>query len=454
MAMHWSIIAVAGFGQKDELMAGEPIDRLRVFPVTQRRRTPVIRDIPGVVREQLRSSQRWAGLRPGARIALAVGSRGINHLQEYVRAAAHTLRELGFDPFVVAAMGSHGGATSEGQRALLAHYGIDESSLGIPVLTDMAAQLIGTNRSGIAVYWDQNALAADGVVAIGRIKPHTDFRGRYESGIAKMVVIGLGKREGALVHHAHGAPGLRNFIPQSAEVVLEKTRFLLGLAIVENADDEPGLIRIVDRDEVLSVEPGLLELAWEWMARLPFEQLDLLVIGECGKNYSGTGMDTNVLGRLLLEGELDPLRPKITRICLLDLSPETEGNATGIGLADLVTSRLVGRIDKEKSDMNCLTSCCLLRSKIPIALSTDRACIAMGMQTCWQPELDRLRMALIPNTLELNRLWATAAAVEPLQGRKEVECGTTPRGLPFDAEGWLRQEELFPQSTRGVAQMR
>jgi hypothetical protein len=427
----------------------EPIDRIRLYPITQQRQQPVIRDIAGTVREQIRSNPSLQKLARGSRIALAVGSRGINHLSIYVQSAVATLKEMGVQPFVVAAMGSHGGATSEGQRALLEHYGVHEKSLGVPVLTDMAAEQIGVNRSGVPVYWDVNALSADGVIAIGRIKPHTDFHGRYESGIAKMLVIGLGKQRGATVHHAYGAPGLRDLIPQSAEVVLAKTKFLFGLAIVENADDEPGLIRTLDRDNVLAEEPGLLQQARDWMARLPFDELDLLVIGECGKNYSGTGMDTNVLGRLLLEGETDPLKPKITRICLLDLSPETEGNATGVGLADLITTRLANKIDKAKSDMNCLTSCCLLRSKIPIDMPTDRACIAMGMQTCWQPSLDRLRMAVIPNTLELNHLWASAAAIAPIKHYPEVMIGDKETRLPFDAVETLNQATMFPESTQG-----
>jgi hypothetical protein len=426
----------------------EPVDRIRLHPITQRRQQPVIGDIAGIVREQIRANRHLQKLSRGSIIALAVGSRGINHLSTYVQSAVTTLKEMGMNPLVVAAMGSHGGATSEGQRALLAHYGVQEKAIGVPVMTDMEVEQIGTNRSGIPVYWDANALSADGVIAIGRIKPHTDFQGRYESGIVKMIVIGLGKQRGATVHHAYGAPGLRDFIPQSAEVVLAKTKFLFGLAIVENADDEPGLIRTLDRDHVLAEEPALLQQARDWMARLPFEELDLLVIGECGKNYSGTGMDTNVLGRLLLECETDPLRPKITRICLLDLSPETEGNATGVGLADLITTRLASKIDKAKSDMNCLTSCCLLRSKIPIEMPSDRACIAMGMQTCWQPNLDRLRMAVIPNTLELNHLWASSAAIESLKGHPEVIIGDKEIGLPFDAET-LKQATMFPESTQG-----
>lgn len=424
------------------------LNSLQFYPLTQRRLQPVVKDIRAKVADELRKSPRLQQLASGSRVAVAVGSRGINHLAVYARATIDTLQAMGHQPFIVAAMGSHGGATSEGQAALLAHYGVTPDAMGVPVKSDMDVVQLGTNASGIPVYWDKNAFAADGVITISRIKPHTDFQGTYESGIVKMLVIGLGKQAGASVHHVYGVRGLRDFIPQSVQVILEKTKFLAGLGIIENADDEPGCIELVDRDELLLKEPGMLSLARAWMAQLPFQQLDLLVIGECGKNYSGTGMDVNVLGRQMLEGLPDLLVPNITRICLLDLSDETEGNATGLGIADLVTTRLVKKIDKVKSDMNCLTSCCLLRSKIPIDLPGDRECLEQGLLTCWQPDPTQLRMAIIPNTLELNHLWCTQAALAQLKNNKEVEMGKTSQPIPWK-NGQVDQVALFPESTQG-----
>lgn len=429
-------------------MTTSKIDQLPLWPIEQRRKQPVIKDIVSKVTEELRKSERLKTLSAGSKIAVAVGSRGINHLAEYVQSVIATLKVMGHQPFVVAAMGSHGGATSEGQRALLAHYGIHEQALGVKVCTDMDVEQIGTNQSGIPVYWDKNALAADGVITVSRIKPHTDFQGTYESGIVKMLVIGLGKQAGASVHHVYGVRGLRDFIPQSVQVVLEKTRFLAGLAIVENADDEPGCIELIDRDEVLLKEPGLLSLARAWMGQLPFPKLDLLIIGECGKNYSGTGMDVNVLGRQMLEGVPDFLEPNITRICLLDLSEETEGNATGVGIADLITAHLLKKIDKHKSDMNCLTSCCLLRSKIPIDLPGDRECIEQGLLTCWQPDISLLKLAIIPNTLELTHLWATKAACDSVRNNKELFIGSECCNIPWAGQR-VDQARLFPHSTQG-----
>jgi hypothetical protein len=383
------------------------------------------------------------------RVAVAVGSRGIANVATIVRATLDSLRDLGAQPFVVAAMGSHGGATSEGQRQLLADYGVSEQALGVPVKTDMTAVQIGTNSWGEPVWWDKNALEADAVVTVSRVKPHTDFRGRFESGIAKMLVIGLGKRDGASQHHRWGVRGLREMLPETAKVVVEKAPFVGGLAVLENAAEQTARLQLVDRDELFEVEPRLLEEARALMARLPFEQLDLLVIGEQGKNYSGAGIDPNVVGRLLMETVSEPEAPRITRICVLDLSPESHGNGTGVGIADLTTERLLAGIEQGPFRMNNLTACFLWRSKLPFAFPTDRECIEVGLNTCWQPRREEVRLAVIPNTLELTELWVSPALAEEARRRPHLELTGAPRPLPFDAAGNLGQEELFPHSVRG-----
>ncbi|HKB36831.1 MAG TPA: lactate racemase domain-containing protein, partial [Gemmataceae bacterium] len=306
-----------------------------IAPIRQTHSQPVVADLAAEVRRQWQASQVAHSIKPGDRVGVGVGSRGIANLQLMVRTTLQFLRDLGARPFVVAAMGSHGGATAEGQRELLGEYGISEAALGVPVETDMTAVKIGTNSWGEPVWWDKNALEADAVVTVSRVKPHTDFRGRFESGIAKMLVIGLGKRDGASQHHRWGFRGLRDMMPETAKVILEKTPFLAGLAILENAKEETALVKVVERNNLLDEEPKLLERARALMGRLPFEQLDLLVIGEIGKNYSGAGIDPNVIGRLLVEGQPEPESPRVTRICALDLSPESHGNGTGVGLADL-----------------------------------------------------------------------------------------------------------------------
>src|SRR5262245_34998619 len=411
-------------------------------PITLLRQTapqPVVENVAATVKRLWLDSRFARRVRPGDRVAVGVGSRGIANVAVMARATLDALRELGAKPFVVAAMGSHGGATPQGQRELLAEYHVSEKALGVEVRTEMETERIGTNSWGEPVYWDRTALAADHVVTLSRVKPHTDFRGRLESGIAKMLVIGLGKRDGASQHHRWGVKGLRDMLPQTLKVVLEKTPFAAGLAILENAHEQTARLQVVDRDELLSVEPGLLEEARRLMGRLPFEQLDLLVIGEIGKNYSGAGIDPNVVGRLLIETQPETGTPVITRICCLDLSPESHGNGTGVGIADLTTDRLLAAIDPVPFRMNNLTACFLWRSKLPLGFATDRECIEAGLETCWQPNRDALRMAVIPNTLELAELWVSPSLAEEARTRTHLEVAGGPRPLPFDVRGNLVQ---------------
>lgn len=410
---------------------------------------PTVADIAGETRRQWETSGVGKRIKPGARVAVGVGSRGIKNLETIVRATLDFWRAQGANPFVIAAMGSHGGATPEGQRELLAEYGISEAKLGVPIKTDMTAVQIGVNSWGEPVWWDRNALEADAVVTVSRIKAHTDFRGRFESGIAKMLVIGLGKRDGAAQHHRWGFRGLRDMLPETAKVLLEKTPFLAGLAVLENAREETAHLQVVARENLLEEEPGLLDRAKQLMGRLPFDQLDLLLIGEIGKNYSGAGIDPNVVGRLLIECQDEFDKPKITRICCFDLSPESHGNGTGVGIADLTTDRLLAAIDPVPFRMNNLTACFLRRSQLPFAFPTDRACIECGMETCWQPDPAKVRMAIIPNTLEVAELWVSAPLVEEARKHPHLEIVSGSRPLPFDAKGNMAQAELFPHSVQG-----
>ncbi len=420
-----------------------------VAPIRQTKPQPVVSDVAGEVRKQWRESSLPKRLKPGARLAVGIGSRGIANIGLIAKTSVDTLKEMGYRPFVVAAMGSHGGATAAGQRELLAEYHVSERDLGVEVRTAMETVQLGTNSWGEPVFWDRNAFEADGVVTISRIKPHTDFRGAFESGIVKMCVIGLGKRDGASQHHRWGLRGLRDMMPETFKVVLETTKLMGGLAILENAQEKTALVRFVDRDDVLDTEPKLLDQSRDLMGRLPFEQLDLLVIGEIGKNYSGAGIDPNVVGRLLVETAPEFEAPKITRICALDLSPESHGNGTGCGIADLATTRLLRSIDPIPFRMNNLTACFLRRSQIPFDFPSDRECLEMGLITCWQPDLSRVRLALIPNTLEVAELWVSAPLLAEAKTRQHLQVKGDLQPLPFDASGTLNQEELFPHSVRG-----
>ncbi len=427
------------------------MDLPRVQLVRQTTPRSDLRDLPGEVRRQWLASKTATRIRPGMRIAVGCGSRGIANVLTLAKATVDTLKELGAVPFVVAAMGSHGGATPAGQRELLASYQLDEAHLGVPVVTDMDAVDIGPNSWGLPVWFDRNALAADGVVTVSRVKPHTDFRAKFESGVLKMLVIGLGKQRGADQVHSLGTRGLRDMIPESGKVILEKTPFLGGLAILENAREETAHLEVLDRDDLYDREPGLLERASKMMGRLPFRGTDVLVIGECGKNYSGAGMDPNVIGRMLVEAtpEAETNDPRIVRIAVLDVSPESHGNATGIGLADITTTRALASIDPVPFRMNNFTARSLWRSKLPFGFDTDREVLERCVETCWQPEFGNVKFCVIPNTLEVAEMWVSAPLAADMTGHPHVEFVGDPIALPFDADGNLMQEKLFPHSVRG-----
>ncbi|HEV3162776.1 MAG TPA: lactate racemase domain-containing protein [Isosphaeraceae bacterium] len=410
---------------------------------------PLLADVPGTVRRLILESRLRERVPPGGTIAVGVGSRGIAAIPRVAKAAVETLKQMGYRPFIVAAMGSHGGATAEGQRELLAGYGITPATMGVEVRTDMDTRVLGTNPIGLPIYFDKNAHDADGIVLLNRVKPHTDFTGVHESGILKMLVIGLGKRDGASQVHKLGVRGLREVLPAVGRFLVQNTPFALGLAILDNADDLPAEIAAVEPETIFEVEPKLLERARALMGRLPFDQIDVLVVGELGKNYSGAGLDPNVMGRLMIETMPDFDRPVVTRLAVLDVSPESHGNIVGVGFADLTTDRLVAAMDPEPFRINVLTSCCLERARIPISLPTDRDVFEAAVETCWRITPDEARLVLIPNTLELNTLWISPALEAEAKANPHLTQETDHQPIPFSADGTLDQEFLFPESVRG-----
>jgi len=415
-------------------------------------RQPELADVTAATAAAVGKSRLTARLKRGSRIAVTAGSRGIHGIARIVGATVDALRSLGFDPFVVAAMGSHGGGTAAGQRALLAELEVTESAVGCPIRSEMETVQLGTNSFGLPIHFDRNAFEADGIVLLNRIKPHTSFTGRYESGLVKMLSVGLGKRHGAAQVHKLGLPGLRALIPEVGAFLLERTPVKLGIAILENAREHTARIVAVEPEDLLDVEPRLLEQARDLMARLPFDQIDVLVVGELGKNYSGTGLDPNVIGRQRVETMPDLPRPVITRLAVLDLSVETRGNGLGIGLADLTTDRLVRGIDPTPMRVNSLTSNFLTRARVPLALPADRDVIAASLDTCWRIQAGEARMVLIPNTLELTTLWITSPLAAQVAAHPELFVETEFLPIPFDEQGNLEQERLFPESQRARRQ--
>ena len=425
-------------------MTFPPVARLRqVAP------QPRVADVPATVRRVILESRLRERVRPGGTIAVGVGSRGIAAIPVVAKAAVETLTEMGYRPFIVAAMGSHGGATPEGQRELLAGYGITPEAMGVEVRTEMDTVVLGTSPIGLPIYFDKNAHEADGIVVLNRVKPHTDFRARFESGVLKMMVIGLGKRSGAEQIHRLGLRGMQEVLPAVGAFLIENTRIALGVAILENAEDVPAEIVGLEPEAMLGDEPALLERARGLMGRLPFDQIDCLIVGELGKNYSGAGMDPNVIGRLMVETQGDFDRPKVTRLAVLDVSEESHGNIVGIGFADLTTERLVSKLEPEAFRVNVLTSCFLERARVPITLSSDRDVISAALDTCWRVDPSEARLVVIPNTLELETLWISPALEAEVAAHPHLTRETEYLPLPIGPDGTLDQVSLFPESVRG-----
>ena len=423
------------FDDRHGLLDAVPLPDLALL--RQRFPRPRLADLEGAIAAAL------AGLpipTDGARIAIAVGSRGVAEIERIVRATVAALRLLGATPLIVPAMGSHGGATAEGQRAVLASLGIDERRVGAPVLSSLEVDQLGTLECGLPVYIDRLARGCDGILAINRVKPHTDFSAPIESGLAKMVAIGLGKHAGALAIHSWGVEGMARHIPEAACYAVARAPIVGGLAVIENAFDELAEIVALPAAEIgREGERALLLRARALMARLPWDHLDVLVIDRMGKNISGAGMDTNITGRLRIVTEPKATAARITNIAVLDLTEESHGNAVGLGAADFTTARLAAKLDLQAMYINALTAgvTAVDACKIPMLLPTDRQAVAAAIRMCGRPDLARVRLARVPSTLRLEYILASRAALTELRPGSEVEVLGVPRPFAPRADGSL-----------------
>ncbi|MDR7494775.1 MAG: lactate racemase domain-containing protein [Armatimonadota bacterium] len=372
----------------------------------------------------------------GKRIAVTAGSRGIRGIADILARVVARLKAVGAQPVVVAAMGSHGGATAEGQQRLLARLGITEAAVGAPILAEMDVVELGRTAEGLVAYCDRRAAECDGILVVNRIKPHTGFAEPIGSGLLKMLAVGLGKAPGAAQIHRQGPAGMAQAIEEIAAVFLASGKVLGGLAIIENAYDETADVVAVPPGEMATWERELFRRAKALMPRLPVDEADVLIVNEMGKNFSGTGMDVNIIGRWRLPGMPDPSVPRFSRIVVLRLSPESEGNAQGVGLADVVTRRLVDAIDPVTTYTNTITSTFLERGFIPITMPTDRDAIGAALASLALPDPGQARIVRIRNTLHLDRLWVSEAVLPALAGRPDVTVGA-PVPLQFAADGTL-----------------
>jgi hypothetical protein len=386
-------------------------------------------------------AQKFASrIMPGARIAVAVGSRGITNLQQIVSLTVDWLKERGTTPFIVPAMGSHGGATPEGQTGVLADYGITEKSVGAPLRASMDVKLLGRTDDGVDVYFSAEALNTDGILLVNRVKPHTDFSGAIGSGLLKMITVGLGKRTGAnACHIAFALRGHEQVIRKVASVTLQSAPILGGVAILEDQFHETAQIAVLAKEEIIEGEEHLFAEAKRLMPSLPFEEIDFLIVDQMGKNISGAGMDPNIIGRsvygYMSQGpSINALSSvKIRRIFVRDLTPESHGNASGIGLADLTTSRLVRAMDPQAMYVNALTAMAPIIAKTPIYFETDAAAIEWGLGSLGMSDTATARVVRIASTLSLEVMQVAETYFDRLAQDKKITALDQPQEMKFDS---------------------
>lgn len=376
-------------------------------------------DVRGIIQKELMS---LPGLViNGSSIAIAVGSRGIDNLQQTVSEVVDFVKQQGGYPFIIPAMGSHGGATGEGQAEVLAGYGITEFSVGAPVRSSMEVQELPPGNLNHRIFMDQKAYKSDGVILINKIKPHTDFHSTYESGLVKMAVIGLGKEDGAEAIHHYGVFGLTELIPASAAQIFSTQKILAGIALIENAFDRNMMIKAIPGNEIMKEEPKLLDIARANRPSFPVEQIGVLLIDRMGKNISGVGIDTNIIGRIKIYGQDEPASPDIKSIVVTDLTDESHGNATGVGLADVITRRLYDKIDFEKMYKNISTSSFLERGKIPFVAESDYEAMNLALRNCGNSLPGKERIIRIKDTLHLDELYVSQAILNDLSNNAQIE---------------------------------
>lgn len=407
----------------------------RFFKIRQHFYSDKIEDVFSAVKEAVLKLNLRDKVSPGKRIAITVGSRGISNIVDILRVIVETVKQFGGDPFLVAAMGSHGGGTGDGMLKVLAGLGITAERVGAPIASTNRVVELGATRSGLKVYCAAEAVEADGIIVVNRVKPHTAFRGEHESGLIKMLSVGLGRAPGAEMVHRAGPLKMREAVPEIAEIIISKAPVLGGVAVVENVSEETAIIEGFPAGQMVEGDKKMLLKAREFLPRLPVDELDFLVVREMGKNFSGTGMDTNVIGRWCLEEVPDPEKPSIKRIAVLDLSAASHGNANGIGIADFTTRRLLDKIDFNATYLNGLTTNFLRRIMLPVILPTDRDVFEKGIASL-RLQGREPRILIIKNTLHLSEMYASQPLIKELAENRNVVIGE-PVTLEFDSKGNL-----------------
>lgn len=376
-------------------------------------------------------------IKPGSVVGITVGSRGIRNIRAMLEAAIAVVRRRGATPVLLAAMGSHGGGTPEGQKEVLGSLGITEESLGAKVVACAACRAIGETADGLIAYMLDSAFSVDAIIPVNRVKTHTSFKGRVESGMCKKLAVGLGGPDGAGQFHSLGRSQLPRLLVDVSRIILEKMPVIGGVAIVENAYEETALIQALPAESLIEREIEMLAWSKTLMPTLPADRLDGLIVEEMGKNFSGTGMDANIIGRLRIHGEAEAASPSIRYVSVMDLSEESHGNATGIGLADFVTQALVDKMDRKATYLNNLITTFVTRAFLPTWYDTEREALEAMMFCLRGIPLEKVRIAHVPNTLHLTDCFVSEAVLKELTDASRFTVAHEPRPVRFDARGRL-----------------
>ena len=401
----------------------------KMVKIRQNFHAPEIQNVVDAVHQAIHEAGVLSRISKGDRVAIAVGSRGIADIPVLAREVVNAVKSAQGNPFIVPAMGSHGGATAEGQLDVLEKLGVTEEFVGAPIVSSMDVVEVGRLPKGLPVYMDKNAYEADKIIVIGRIKPHTAFRGPYESGLLKMITIGLGKQKGANEAHGYGFKYMGEHVPEMAKISLQKTPIIFGLGILENAYDRPAKIIAVPAEKMFDVEPDLLLEAKSLMPRIMFDPIDVLVVNELGKDISGSGMDPNITGRFGTPYASGG--PQVTRIAVLGLTEKTHGNANGMGLADVTTRRLFEQIEWEKGYANAITSTVTSVAKLPMFLPTAELAVQAAIKTSNVFDMSKVRLVRIHTTLHLKEIWISESLLEEAKQNDKIEILSEPEDMKW-----------------------
>jgi hypothetical protein len=414
----------------EQLLRDIPLPRM--VKIRQNFHAPELADTASAVWQAIQDADVLSRISPGDRVAIAVGSRGVADIPILTRETVRAVKSVGGQPFIVPAMGSHGGATAEGQIEVLEQLGVTEEVVEAPIISSMDVVEVGRLPNGLPVYIDKNAYQANKVIVINRIKPHTAFRGPVESGLMKMITIGLGKQKGAEAAHAYSFKYMAEHVLEMAKITLSKVPIIFGLGTLENAYDRPAKVVAVPAEKLETEEPALLLEAKSLMPKILFSPIDVLIVDEIGKDISGDGMDPNITGRYATPYASGG--PEVSRIVVLRLTEKTHGNANGIGMADMTTRALFNEIAWEKGYANALTSTVTAVIKVPMILETEEMAVKAAIKTCNAFDLASARVVRIKNTLDIKEIWISESLLAEAKGREDVEILTEPRELELQRE--------------------